>query len=176
MRHAELTRVANAQPSAQLDLTRYRMDEPAADAPLPEWLAAVDNARAQLEHQRLRHLNLQLLAKFGVPSWQAHTAELESMLRKVEEETAELRARVVEVNRQRKMEQKAAGGKLRELEDRWVELVNQSLQVELACTQLERRMRERGVHSYVKCAAHAIASLTQNLEANKVHLHFTNHD
>ena len=52
---AELARVEARQPLPPLDTTRYQLPAPTSTpASEEEWRAALDNARAQLEHQRLR--------------------------------------------------------------------------------------------------------------------------
>jgi len=50
-----------------LDTSRYRLDAPVASKQndYGAWRSAVDNANAQLEHQYLRILNLDLLLKYG---------------------------------------------------------------------------------------------------------------
>ena len=55
---AELSRVESRQPLPQLDTTRYQLPGPtAANASEEDWQAAVKNAHAQLEHQRLRYVD-----------------------------------------------------------------------------------------------------------------------
>ena len=39
-----------------IDTTRFTLPTPGADASEEEWKAAVDNARAQLEHQKIRYV------------------------------------------------------------------------------------------------------------------------
>lgn len=50
-----------------LDTSRYRLDTPAANKQNDHgaWRSCLDNAHAQLEHQYLRILNLELLLKYG---------------------------------------------------------------------------------------------------------------
>jgi pre-mRNA-splicing factor SPF27 len=52
---------------APLDTSRYRLDPPGPTKrnDFNAWKSALDNAHAQLEHQYLRILNLELLLKYG---------------------------------------------------------------------------------------------------------------
>ena len=49
-----MQRVEAKQPLNAIDTTRFTLPTPGADASEEEWKAAVDNARAQLEHQKIR--------------------------------------------------------------------------------------------------------------------------
>lgn len=62
-----LHRVKAKQPMQALDTSRYRLDPPAPTKQNDHaaWRASVNNAHAQLEHQYLRILNLELLLKHG---------------------------------------------------------------------------------------------------------------
>lgn len=52
---AEYDRVANKQPLAALDTTRYKLPAPPNDSTSEaDWRAALENAKAQLEHQKTR--------------------------------------------------------------------------------------------------------------------------
>jgi pre-mRNA-splicing factor SPF27 len=50
-----------------LDTSRYRLDTPGASKQndYGAWHSSLDNANAQLEHQYLRIMNLELLLKYG---------------------------------------------------------------------------------------------------------------
>ena len=66
----EMRRVEAEIPLAALDSERYALPAPAEGASLAEWQAAVDNAKAQAEHQAVRRVNLELLHTFGeVGGW-----------------------------------------------------------------------------------------------------------
>lgn len=52
---AELERVEKHQPIPPLDTIRYQIPAPSANATEEEWTAALNNAKAQLEHLRIRY-------------------------------------------------------------------------------------------------------------------------
>ena len=54
MLQAELERVSSHRLLPPLDTTRYQLPAPTKPESEEEWAAALQNARAQLEHQRLR--------------------------------------------------------------------------------------------------------------------------
>ena len=54
MLQAELERISNHRLLPPLDTTRYQLPAPTKLENEEEWQKALDNARAQLEHQRLR--------------------------------------------------------------------------------------------------------------------------
>ena len=64
--------------SSALGLMRpgFARDDPEA------WEAAVNNAKAQLEHQTLRIQNLELMLKYGPNQWRAHNASLEAAIKR----------------------------------------------------------------------------------------------
>jgi pre-mRNA-splicing factor SPF27 len=67
---------------AQPDGSRYNLDPPPKskrDDPA-EWEKANDNAKAQLEHQKLRIENLELMQKFAPQAWRAHNAALDAAI------------------------------------------------------------------------------------------------
>ncbi|KAF8514512.1 breast carcinoma amplified sequence 2 [Gautieria morchelliformis] len=135
---AELVRVESHQPIPPLDTTRYQLPAPQEDVSTEEiWAKAVKNAKAQLEHQRIRHTNLSLLQAYGPNSWKIHNYLLESSATRLEKAVEQLKERTVEVNRERKNAQTRAGTQLTSLETRWTELISNVLQIELANVALE---------------------------------------
>ena len=57
---AELERVEKHQPIPPLDAVRYQVPAPPANASEEEWIAALNNAKSQLEHLRIRSVSLLL--------------------------------------------------------------------------------------------------------------------
>lgn len=53
---AEMKRVAKKEKLSAIDQTRMALPTPGPDASEEEWKAALDNAHAQLEHQRIRYV------------------------------------------------------------------------------------------------------------------------
>ncbi|KAI0651603.1 breast carcinoma amplified sequence 2 [Trametes meyenii] len=134
---AELDRVSNHQPLPPLDTARYQLPGPASPQNEEEWLEALKNARAQLEHQKLRQTNLALLQQYGSNAWRIHNYLNEASAKSVEKALEDLKNLTIEVNRERKNFQTRLGTQLTSLETRWTELISSILQIEMANVALE---------------------------------------
>ena len=68
---AEFDRVASRQPMDTLSMKRYELPTPPAGkmTDVAAWNECVDNSMAQLEHQRTRITNLELMSEYGCESW-----------------------------------------------------------------------------------------------------------
>jgi len=139
---AELARVEARQPIPPLDHVRYQLPgpptTPATDA---EWQAALKNACAQLEHQRIRHTNLALLQTYGANAWRVRNYLLESTVKQAEKALEDLKQLTMDVNRERKNAQLHYGKQLNALETRWTDLISNVLQIEMANVALEAEIR-----------------------------------
>lgn len=122
---AELTRVESHQPMPSLDTIRYQLPAPTSTPGTDEeWQAALKNAHAQLEHQRIRyedawlppisnytqpvhysHTNLALLQSYGPNSWRIHNYLMEETAKQAEKALEDLKQLTVDVNRERKNSQ-----------------------------------------------------------------------
>ncbi|CAK5264781.1 unnamed protein product, partial [Mycena citricolor] len=134
---AELERVEAHQEFPRLDALRYQLPAPSAPGTDEEWQAALDNANAQLEHQRMRQTNLTLLQTYGSNAWRIHNYLLESTVKQTEQALEDLKLLTVDVNRERKNTQTKLGAQLTSLETRWTELISNVLQIELANVALD---------------------------------------
>jgi pre-mRNA-splicing factor SPF27 len=94
-----------------LDSARYRLDPPPQTKrnDFASWKSSLDNANSQLEHQHLRIMNLELLLKNGDKVWRAQTQMDENILKWAEEAVLETKKEVEHTNRERKLQQTAAG-------------------------------------------------------------------
>ncbi|KAJ1674095.1 hypothetical protein EV182_003977 [Spiromyces aspiralis] len=136
---AEYDRVKARKPMPRFDVERYKLEPPAGDAAASgkAWRRAAENAAAQLEHQALRMINLELLQQFGANAWQRHNFDLERILEEIQGSAERLRHECDLVNKARKAEQTEAEARLRRLQTRWIDSINKNLQIELACQALE---------------------------------------
>ncbi|ESK98468.1 pre-mrna-splicing factor spf27-like [Moniliophthora roreri MCA 2997] len=135
---AELERVESHQPLPPLDTIRYQLPAPTSTpATEEEWTAALDNARAQLEHQRIRQTNLTLLQTYGPNAWRIHNYLLEETAKNIEKSLEDLKQLTTDVNRERKNSQTKLGSQLTSLETRWTELISGVLQIEMANVALD---------------------------------------
>ena len=78
---------------------------------------------AQLEHQRTRILNLELMLEYGGESWKQYNEILHHMLNRLQAQLGEVKKQIQEVNWARKNQQTMVGDKLKMLESNWVGLV-----------------------------------------------------
>jgi pre-mRNA-splicing factor SPF27 len=138
-----------------LDKTRYSLPPPPEhlSGDLAAWQRAVDNAKAQLEHQLNRIENLELLRTYGPNAWIVYIQHLERLKERLQQILSEYRKEIDNVNKQRKAEQYAAATKLKMLKDKFYELVNKNVEIDSACQQLE----------------HEIQLLRQKLSSTKSH-------
>jgi pre-mRNA-splicing factor SPF27 len=84
-----------------------------------------------------RLLNLELLLKFGPDAWRAHNEQLAAFVAAQQAALAGVRRRVEELNRERKLQQHAAGAELGALEAEYLGLVHKNGEIEAACRALE---------------------------------------
>ncbi|KAI0076252.1 breast carcinoma amplified sequence 2 [Panus rudis PR-1116 ss-1] len=140
---AEMARIEARQPIPPLDTNRYQLPGPASSPGTEEeWRAALNNARSQLEHQRLRHSNLALLQNYGANAWRIENFLLEQTAKNLEKALEDLKELTVELNRDRKNFQSRIGNQLNTLETRWTELISSVLQIEMANVALEGKIDE----------------------------------
>ncbi|TBU34998.1 breast carcinoma amplified sequence 2 [Dichomitus squalens] len=139
---AELERISNHRLLPPLDTTRYQLPGPTNLENEEEWQEALNNAKAQLEHQKLRHSNLALLQQYGANAWRIQNYVNEATATNIERTLEELKNLTVEVNRERKNYQTRLGRQLTSLETRWTELISSILQIELANVALEAEIDE----------------------------------
>ncbi|GAA6038498.1 hypothetical protein JCM8097_004596 [Rhodosporidiobolus ruineniae] len=144
---AELARLESKKPlkaGEGLDTTRYAMPFPAEaeQDDVEAWERAYRSSLAQLEHQRLRTMNGQLLSQLGANAWRVQNFALENAIQRVGNEGEEVKTTVEDVNRRRKAEQEKGGETLTRLEKRWNEAVSNGLQLEIGVFALEEQLQE----------------------------------
>eukprot|EP00854_Cymbomonas_tetramitiformis_P000984 gene984-1503_t len=110
----EMDRVAANQKLTAIDTARYALQQPPLNRrnDVGAWKQAVNNARAQLEHQALRQ----------------------------EDQQASYQKEIESVNSERKLKQVSVGNSLRECEEEWQGLVSKNMQIDLACQELEKEI------------------------------------
>lgn len=139
MMHTEFERLQNRLPMETMSMKRYELPPPPSGkmSEVSAWTECVENSQAQLEHQAVRILNLQLMLDYCCPAWQRYLQTLQNVDRIVSKKLAELRQLLQEVNWQRKSLQTKGGDQLRQLEAKWVALVSHNYEIEQACSLAE---------------------------------------
>lgn len=138
----ELERIQNRLPMEGLSMKRYELPPPPPGklSEVGAWTESVRNSMAQLEHQSVRAINLELMMDYGCDAWKANLEVLTALQAKAQAQLQELRKEIQEVNWQRKSKQMQAGEKLRALEAHWVLLVSKNYEIEQACAGLEEEI------------------------------------
>lgn len=137
--HNEFERLQNRLPMETLSMKRYELPPPPSGKlnEVGAWNECVDNSQAQLEHQAVRILNLQLMLEYCCPAWQRYLQTLTDLEKISSKKLAELRQQLQEVNWQRKSLQTKGGDQLKALETKWVTLVSHNYEIEQACCMAE---------------------------------------
>jgi pre-mRNA-splicing factor SPF27 len=105
----ELKKASEGQTTSAIDTGRFRLDPPKPltnpDEQVASWKSAVNNSRAQLEHQQSRLLNLELINQFGANAWKLHNFQLEAEVKRLQEELQRRKQEIQDLNKQRKLDQ-----------------------------------------------------------------------
>ena len=136
---SELERVSRKEALQALDLARYALHPPStseANDPLA-WQKALENAQAQLQHQKNRILNLELLLKYGPDCWRAKNDHLATHLSSLNQQLASTQRSIDDTNKERKLQQEIAGRELSALHNEYLTLLSKNAQLECLCQQLE---------------------------------------
>lgn len=144
----EFERIQNRIPMETLSMKRYELPPPAAGrlSEVSAWEEAIDNSKAQLEHQWVRTMNLELMLDYGIEAWKAYLEVFVALQAKAQNQLQALKKKIQDVNWQRKQAQTQAGEKLRTLEANWVLLVSKNYEIEQQCVELEKQIHTLRSH------------------------------
>ena len=135
----EFDRLSNRQAMDTLSMKRYELPTPPPGkmTDVVAWTECVDNSQAQLEHQRTRIMNLDLMLDYGGESWKIYNEVLQDMLNKTQAQLADVKKNIQEINWSRKNQQTQVGDRLKQLESNWVGLVSKNYEIEQAVLNME---------------------------------------
>ena len=135
----ELDRVGSRMPMDTLSMKRCELPTPPVGkmTDVAAWNECVDNSLAQLEHQRTRIANLELMQEFGNEAWKSSNEVLQDLVNRLQKQLKDLKKEIQEVNWSRKNKQTQVGDKLRNLETQWVGLVSKNYEIEQAIVSME---------------------------------------
>ncbi|XP_065372554.1 pre-mRNA-splicing factor SPF27 [Calliphora vicina] len=144
----EFERIQNRVPMETLSMKRYELPPPAAGrlSEVSAWEESIDNSKAQLEHQWVRTMNLELMLDYGIEAWKAYLEVFVALQAKAQNQLQALKKEIQDVNWQRKQAQTQAGEKLRTLEANWVLLVSKNYEIEQQCVELEKQIHTLRAH------------------------------
>ncbi|XP_075152149.1 BCAS2 pre-mRNA processing factor [Haematobia irritans] len=140
----EFERIQNRVPMETLSMKRYELPPPSGSrlSEVSAWEESIDNSKAQLEHQWVRAMNLELMLDYGIEAWKAYLEVFVALQAKAQIQLQELKKEIQDVNWQRKQAQTKAGEKLRSLEANWVLLVSKNYEIEQQCVELEKQIQD----------------------------------
>ncbi|XP_043655084.1 pre-mRNA-splicing factor SPF27 [Drosophila teissieri] len=136
----EFERIQNRLPMETLSMKRYELPPPPSGklSEVSAWQESIENSMAQLEHQWVRSLNLELMLDYGTEAWKSYLEVFTAMQAKAQLQLQQLKKDIQDVNWQRKQAQTQAGERLRSLEAHWVLLVSKNYEIETECVELEK--------------------------------------
>ncbi|KAM8703941.1 hypothetical protein ACLKA7_008550 [Drosophila subpalustris] len=136
----EFERIQNRLPMETLSMKRYELPPPPSGklSEVSAWQESIENSMAQLEHQWVRSLNLELMLDYGTEAWKSYLEVFTAMQAKAQIQLQHIKKDIQDVNWQRKQAQTEAGEKLRALEAHWVLLVSKNYEIETECVELEK--------------------------------------
>jgi len=113
----EFARLEAGLPFEGIDTGKYKVDTPEGEAANNHelWNKEADNLRMQLEYNRLRFTNLEMLDRWGNKAWIAHSCLVRKTEKILGNEANGLRTTREEVNKKRKLDQISCGNELRKL-------------------------------------------------------------
>ncbi|KAH8306072.1 hypothetical protein KR018_000158 [Drosophila ironensis] len=140
----EFERIQNRLPMETLSMKRYELPPPPSGklSEVSAWQEAIENSMAQLEHQWVRSLNLELMLDYGTEAWRSYLEVFTAMQAKAQLQLQQIKKDMQDINWQRKQAQTQAGEKLRALEAHWVLLVSKNYEIETECVELEKLVHE----------------------------------
>lgn len=139
---SEFQRIETGARMETISTKRYELPAPPAGklGEIIAWQESVDNSLAQLEHQAIRSLNLELMNKYGTETWKAALEVMVGMSVKAQKELQDLKKEIQDVNWRRKSKQLQTGDKLNLLNQQWVSLVSCNYEIEQAISHLEQKI------------------------------------
>ena len=146
---SEFSRIETGARMDTLSTKRYELPAPPAGklGEIQAWQESVDNSLAQLEHQSIRSLNLELMNKYGSETWKVALEVMVAMSAKAQKELQELKKDIQDVNWKRKDKQLKTGDKLNQLNHQWVSLVSCNYEIEQAIALLEQKIQLAKINS-----------------------------
>jgi len=114
---------------------------PPSDGSVADWQSAVQHAKKELEHERIRQTNLDLENEFASSLWKHHAQILERSSTATDKELQAQLLGVDQINAQRKeMQEVQAMNKLGKLNYRWEELIKKNLHLMKGVGELEKEI------------------------------------
>eukprot|EP01071_Lankesteria_metandrocarpae_P015045 Lankesteria_metandrocarpae@DN926_c0_g1_i1.p1 len=133
----EMNRIAAGLPFRNLTI-KEDLEPPAGPAvkSVTQWMKSVETAKALLEHQNNKLVNLDLSLKFAKNGWLKHISDLEVQHISYKRRSEEERSDVEDINKRRKLVQVSFGNEMRSLTRHWQDLVDQNHDISKALASM----------------------------------------
>ncbi|RXK35604.1 pre-mRNA-splicing factor SPF27 [Tremella mesenterica] len=145
----------NEHPIRGIDVSKYAPPQANPNESLDELKEIEKRGWIGEGHMALRNENVQILSTYGPNAWLVRNYQLSTQLTELQAAVTEMKERVTELNRARRVFQEDTGQHLSRLEGRWQDLVGATVQLEMACGAMEGeveglRIREERLQAEVK--------------------------
>mmetsp|Transcript_62747 Transcript_62747/g.86266 ORF Transcript_62747/g.86266 Transcript_62747/m.86266 type:complete len:240 (-) Transcript_62747:396-1115(-) len=140
---SEMQRIAAQERTMPMDLSRYEVPHPAKELHRdPQaWRTAVNNARAAVEHQHNRLVNLELLQRYGARAWLQQNKALDKIKTSIDKQKEEMANAISEVNLKRKRSQEKLAPRMAILQNDYRRTCHENLQLGMACALLRKDVK-----------------------------------
>lgn len=145
MMASEFELISKSTQRESLNMKRYELPAPPPSKmnEVNAWNDCIDNSLAQLEHQTVRAINLDLTLEYGCDAWKGFLETLTVTLAKEQKILENVKTNVNIVNQRRKDKQLEAGTRLKALEAQWVALVSKNYDIEEVLSKLEKHIQNQ---------------------------------
>lgn len=124
-----------------LDLERLNIPYPNDPTDLSSWKTSLQNAKSQLEQQRIRLLNLKLMNQYGANHWRLSNFLIEKEIEKLDNELKIELNKIDLINRRRKTNQMEIGERLNEFHQKWQDLISSNISLEIMNLNLTHQIQ-----------------------------------
>jgi pre-mRNA-splicing factor SPF27 len=137
----EMARLEGGGGKRSLDMSKYEAHPPSDTLAedVNAWRQAVSNAQIQVEYQKNRLINLELMAKFGPTAWLTYNEDALKPLALAEEEKSKrLRRDADAINAERRQAQEAIAQQLWQANMGRYELADKNMEIAVACAHVKQ--------------------------------------
>ena len=135
--HSELERIERGERLPGLDESRLSLERPHSLSSPSAWSSAIANAKAQLQHQTLRSVNLQLLDSYGEHAWRSHNARLEAELHRQRKRKRDADSALKQLHIDRRVSQEKIANELSSHNDSFLRIASKNAQIAKAINEHE---------------------------------------
>lgn len=140
----ERANTSKEQDDEGLDFERYELDIPAfekstkIEEKLEVWCDLVQRAKVQIQHQKIRILNLQLLDEYGQNAWLEYLKTLENHKQALDKAVQIRQTEVTSTNEDRQSRQFEWAGEIARFEIKWKKLIQDNIEIQNQLSKLQK--------------------------------------